>query len=104
MLGPHTVVLVTPAGRDGWGNVVSGESTVDVPGCFWQPVSTAEQLVAADTVTVVARVFMPASASPAATGRVRFEGRDYAIEGRPELHHTPAGPHHYEIALKDIEG
>ena len=104
MLGPHTVDLVTPAGRDGWGDVQTGGSVTSVAGCFWQPVSTTEQLVSADTVTVVARGFMPASASPAATDRVRFEGRTYTIEGRPELHHTPAGPHHYEIQLKDVEG
>lgn len=104
MLGPHTVDLVAPAGRDAWGDVQSGETVTSVPGCFWQPMSTAEQLNAADTVTVVAHVFMPASAAPEATHRVRFEGRDYAIEGRPELHHTPAGPHHYEVALKDVEG
>ena len=104
MLGPHTVDLVTPAGRDEWGDVQSGETVTSVSGCFWQPVSSSEQLNAADTVTVVARVFMPASADPSATDRVRFEGRDYAIEGRPSLHHTPAGPHHYEIELRDIEG
>lgn len=104
MLGPHTVELVRPAGRDEWGDIQSGETTTQVPGCFWQPVSSSEQMVAADTVTVVARVFMPASADPAATDRVRFEGREYAIEGRPSLHHTPAGPHHYEIDLTDVEG
>lgn len=104
MLGPHTVDLVEPAGRDEWGDVQTGETVTSVPGCFWQPVSSNEQLVAADTVTVVARVFMPPTAAPKATHRVRFEGREYAVEGRPELHHTPAGPHHYEIQLRDVEG
>lgn len=104
MLGPHTVELVAPAGRNEWGDVQTGESVAVVPGCFWQPVSSSEQLKAADTVTVVARLFMPASTAPAATHRVRFEGREYAIEGRPALHHTPAGPHHYEIDLTDVEG
>ncbi|TDD97641.1 phage head completion protein [Actinomadura rubrisoli] len=104
MLGPHTVTVRRPAGRDGWGNTVAGAAETPVPGCFWQPVSTDEQLNAADTVTVVARVFMPPAADVKATDRIRFEGRDYAIEGRPELHHTPAGPHHYEVNLKEIEG
>lgn len=104
MLGPHTVELVDPAGRDEWGNVQTGETVTAVSGCFWQPVSSTEQLDAADTVDVVAQLFMPATAAPKATSRIRFEGRDYAIEGRPALHHTPAGPHHYEIQLKDVEG
>jgi len=66
--------------------------------------STNEQLTAADTVTVVARLFTPPTADVKATDRIAFEGRTYAIDGRPELHHTPAGPHHYEIGLTDVEG
>ena len=104
MLGPHTVTVVRPAGRDGWGDTVAGGSQTDVAGCFWQPVSTDEQLNAADTVTVVARAFMPPTTDVKATDRLRFEGREYAIEGRPELHHTPRGPHHYEVRLTDVEG
>lgn len=104
MLGPHTVELVDPAGRDEWGNVQTGETVTAVPGCFWQPVSSTEAMIAADTVEVVAHLFMPPTAEPKTTSRIRFEGRDYAIEGRPALHHTPAGPHHYEIQLKDVEG
>ena len=104
MIGPHTVTLVTPGGRDAWGDVISGEATVDVPGCFWQPASSDEQTVAADTVTIVARVFMPASADPTPAKTVRFEGREYEIHGQPALFHTPAGPHHYEIQLRDVEG
>lgn len=104
MLGPHTVQVVRPGGRDGWGDVQTGDTTTSVAGCFWQPVSTDEQLNAADTVTVVARVFMPPTADVRATDRIGFEGRQYAIHGRPELHHTPAGPHHYEVSLLDVEG
>jgi len=104
MIGPHTVELVKPAGRDAWGDVLPGETVISVPGCFWQPVSSDEQKDAATTVTVTARVFMPATAEPEATDRIRFGGREYAIEGRPALYHTPTGPHHYEIALRDVEG
>lgn len=104
MLGPHTVTVVRPPERDGWGNQQGTESSTPVSGCFWQPVSTDEQQVGADTVTVVARVFMPPTADVRATDRIVFEGREYTIEGRPKLFHTPAGPHHYEIDLRDVEG
>lgn len=105
MLGPHTVTFVRPAGRDGWGDVEAGETTTDVPGCFWQPVSAAEQQgTGADTVTVTARLFAPAAVDVVATDRVRYGGREYTIEGRPELHSTPVGAHHYEISLRDVEG
>lgn len=104
MLGPHTVTLVTPGGRDAWGDTVAGETPAAVPGCFWQPVSSDERQDGTDTVTVVARVFMPATATPTAGKRIRFEGREYEIHGRPALHHTPAGPHHYEVQLTDTEG
>ena len=104
MLGPHTVTVIRPAGRDRWGDTTTGDTETAVAGCFWQPVSSDEQLNAADTVTVVARVFMPATADVKATDRIAFEGRRYAIDGRPDLHHTPAGPHHYEVQLTDVEG
>lgn len=104
MLGPHTVTVIRPAGRDNWGNTTSGAAQTPVSGCFWQPVSSTEQQVAADTVEVVARLFMPPTADVKATDRIGFEGREYAIEGRPALHHTPAGPHHYELELRDVEG
>ena len=104
MLGPHTVTVVRPTPRDGWGNTQPGGTQTPVSGCFWQPVSTDEQLDAADTVTVVARVFMPPGTDIRATDQLEFEGRRYAIDGRPELHHNPAGPHHYEVGLTDVEG
>ncbi|MBX5463804.1 MAG: head-tail adaptor protein [Steroidobacteraceae bacterium] len=104
MIGPHTVELVRPAGRDAWGNVVTGETTVTVTGCFWQPVSSSEAQDGSDTVTTVARLFMPAGADPTAADRIRFGGREYEINGRPSLFHTPRGPHHWEIDLRDVEG
>lgn len=104
MLGPHTVTVVRPAGRDQWGDTVAGDARAPVPGCFWQPVSSSEQLNAADTVEVIARLFIPAAADVKATDQIEFEGHTYAIEGRPALHHTPAGPHHYELELRDVEG
>ncbi|MFG2001687.1 head-tail adaptor protein [Spirillospora sp. NPDC048911] len=104
MLGPHTVTVIHPAGRDRWGDTVAGGTETAVSGCFWQPVSSSEQQIAADTVDVVARLFMPAAVDVRATDRIRFEGRTYAVEGRPALHHTPAGPHHYELELRDVEG
>lgn len=104
MLGPHTVTVIRGGERDGWGDTSAGGSSTPVAGCFFQPVSTTEQQAAADTVTVVARVFMPPAADVQATDRIGFDGRTYAIEGRPELHRTPAGPHHYEINLRDVEG
>lgn len=104
MLGPHIVTVLRPAGRDTWGDTVAGDVPTSVSGCFWQPVSTDEQLNAADTVTVAARVFMPPTVDVKATDRIEFEGRRYAIDGRPALHHTPAGPHHYEVELRDVEG
>jgi len=104
VIGPHTVTLVRPAGRDAWGDVINSESTTSVPGCFWQPVSSSEVQDGADTVTTVARVFMPATASPGPGDRVRFGGREYEINGRPSLYHTPAGPHHWEVDLREVEG
>ena len=104
MLGPHTVTVIRPASRDNWGDTTAGAAETPVPGCFWQPVSSTEQQVAADIVEVVARLFMPPTADVKATDRIGFEGRTYAIEGRPALHHTPRGPHHYELELRDVEG
>lgn len=104
MLGPHTVTVLRPAARDSWGDNQTAGTQTDVSGCFWQPMSTDEQLGGQDTVTVVARVFMPPTTDIKATDQLEFESRRYAIDGRPELHHTPAGPHHYEVSLKDVEG
>lgn len=104
MLGPHTVTRVRPAGRDRWGDRAAGEEAVPYDGCFWQPVSTAEQQAGADTVTFDAFLTMPAAADVEATDRIRFQGREYSIEGRPQLHHTPAGPHHYELTLREVKG
>jgi len=104
MIGPHTVTLIHATGRDDWGDTQTGDGEVAVSGCFWQPVSSDEETGGRDTVTVAARCFMPPDAGVTATDRLRFAGVEYAIHGRPALHHTPRGPHHYEVQLRDVEG
>lgn len=105
MIGPHTVTVINPAGRDEWGDTQSGGVETDVPGCFWQPeTSTEETLGQRDLVTVIARVFMPPIAPVAATSRIRFDGVTYEVHGQPALYHTPAGAHHYEVQLRAVQG
>lgn len=104
MIGPHTVTVIHPAGRDDWGDTQDGDTETAISRCFWQPVASSEETGGHDTVTITARCFMPASASVSETDRLRFAGVEYAIHGRPDLHYTPTGPHHYEIQLKDVQG
>jgi hypothetical protein len=104
MLGPHTVTVTTPAERDTWGDTQAGDTTATVSGCFWQPETSEEEGGNRDLVTVIARVFMPASAEIGPTSRVAFEGVTYEVHGQPALHHTPAGPHHFEVQLREIQG
>lgn len=104
MLGPHTVTVIHPAGRDNWGDANSGGSQETVSGCFWQPISTEELTAGQDTVNTVAKVFMPPSTVIADTDQIVFEGRTYQVDGRPALHHAPAGPHHYEVMVREIRG
>lgn len=104
MLGPHTVTVINPAGRDNWGDTQGDGSETTVSGCFWQPRASSEQTGGQDTVTVGAWVSMPPSAPILPTSQVRFEGVTYEVQGQPALHHTPAGPHHYEVELREIKG
>ena len=104
MLGPHTVTIIQPASRDAWGDTQAGDTETTVPGCFWQPRHTTEQTAGQDTVTDSPWVSVPPTTTIFATSRVRFEGVTYEVVGRPELHHTPAGPHHYEVALQEVTG
>lgn len=104
MLGPHTVTVIQPAGRDGWGDTQAGDTETDVPGCFWQPRTTSERTTGQDTVTVNPWVSMPPSTDIRPTSRVRFEGVTYEVVGAPALHHTPAGPHHHEVELNEVKG
>jgi hypothetical protein len=104
MLGPHTVTVIQPASRDSWGDTATGDAETDVAGCFWQPRSSSEATGGQDTVTTDAWVSMPPTADIRPTSRVRFEDVVYEVQGKPALHHTPAGAHHYEVALLEIEG
>lgn len=105
MIGPHTVTVVHPPARDGrTGDPTGSETTETVAGCFWQPRSTSESLDQRDTVTAGAFCSMPATATVAPTDLIEFETVRYSIDGQPALHHTPAGPHHYELQLDRVEG
>ena len=105
MLGPHTVTVIHPAARDGrTGDPSGSETTESVSGCFWQPRSTSEALDRRDTVTADAFCSMPATATISAADQLEFAGVRYGIDGQPALHHTPAGPHHYELQLSRVEG
>ena len=105
MLGPHTVTVINPAGRDQWGDTQAGGTETDVPGCFWQPEgSEEEQTGGRDLVTAIARVFMPPTAPVTAISQIRFNGTTYEVHGQPALHYTPAGPHHYEVQLRAVQG
>jgi hypothetical protein len=104
MLGPHTVTVIQPASRDNWGDTQPGDTEIDVKGCFWQPRTTSERTTGQDTVTINPWVNMPPSAPILETSRVRFEGVTYEVDGEPALHHTPAGPHHYEVQLAEVKG
>ena len=106
MIGPHMITLIHPPDReDRTGDPIPGTGGEEsVAGCFWQPRSTSEALGGRDTVTIDAWCAAPPTASVTATDKIRFEGVTYAINGRPALHHTPHGPHHYEIELTRVEG
>lgn len=105
MLGPHTVTVIQPAERDTWGDTQPGDTSTTVSGCFWQPRGTQEETLGErDLVTADAWVSMPATADIRPTSRVVFEGVTYEVHGQPSLHHTPAGPHHYEVELTQVRG
>jgi hypothetical protein len=105
MLGPHTVTVIQPAGRDEWGDTQTGDQTATVSGCFWQPRGSQEETQGQrDLVTADAIVFMPPTADIRPTSRVTFGGVTYEVHGQPDLHYTPAGPHHYEVSLVQVRG
>lgn len=104
MLGPHTVTVINPAARNTWGDTQPGDTTTTVSGCFWQPRATQEQTGGQDIVTADAFLSMPPTADIRATSRVVFQGVTYEVRGQPELHHTPAGPHHHEVELIQVKG
>ena len=104
MIGHHTVDVINPAERDTWGDTQAGDTTASVSGCFWQPRSTQEETGGRDVVTADAFLSMPPTADIRPTSRVQFEGVTYEVRGQPSLHHTPAGPHHYEVELMQVRG
>lgn len=105
MLGPHTVTVTQPAARDAWGDTQAGDASTDVPGCFWQPRGSQEETLGGhDIVTADATVFMPPATDIRPTSRVQFGGVTYEVHGQPDLHHTPTGPHHYEVSLTEVRG
>ena len=105
MIGPHTVDVTNPAERDTWGDTQAGDVTTTVNGCFWQPRGTQEETLGGrDLVTTDGFLSMPPTADIRATSRVTFEGVTYEVHGQPALHHTPAGPHHYEVQLTQVRG
>ena len=105
MLGPHTVTVIQPAERDDWGDTQAGDTSTAVAGCFWQSRGGQEEATGGhDLVTTNALVFMPPTADIRPTSRVQFDGVTYEVHGRPELHRTPTGPHHYEVNLVQVEG
>ncbi|MCW2904923.1 MAG: hypothetical protein JWO67_7188 [Streptosporangiaceae bacterium] len=104
-LGGHTVTVVRPAGKDRFGDPLSGVIETDVAGCYVQPRTSTEQTDQRDTVITGLIVFMPPTADVLATDKVRWLGGLYQVDGDParwaDVH---ARSHHIQVALRRVEG
>ena len=105
-LGGHTITIVRPPARDGFGDPVSGAAVeTTVPGCFVQPRTSGEQTDLRDQVVTGLIAFLPAGVDVTATDRVRYAGALYQVDGDPSRWSDGHGSeHHLEVALRHVEG
>jgi hypothetical protein len=105
-LGSQTVVLVVEPGRDRFGDIIPGSgSETTVAGCMVQPDTTTEFTDGRDTTTTNLRAWLPAGTAVAATTKVRYDGRTYAVDGQPSRWIDFDGvDDHVELRLRIVEG
>lgn len=66
--------------------------------------SSVELLVARDTVVTVSQVYLPKEADVDRQDRLEVDGELYDIVGKPNLAHSPRGPHHLEVTVREVLG
>src|SRR5688500_8085352 len=104
-LGSQTLTLITPPGRDRFGDPIAGSgSETVVGGCSVQPDTTTELTDGRDTVTTGLRVWLPAGTEVSATTKARYDGRVYSVDGEPSRWVDLDGvDDHVEIRLRLVE-
>jgi hypothetical protein len=102
---PHTVTLTPPEPADDpYAGTSAGTPVEPRTIAAWvQQRSTRDQL-AADRAALVTDVMMISLVEPDPAETVAWDGRTYLIQGRPAGRSTPAGVHHWETVLREVDG
>lgn len=77
---------------------------VNYPGSSFQPLSSAESIVAQQRTKSTHRAFLPAGADVLVTDRLRFDGLDYQVDGQPERWRIGGIEDHVEVLCYRIAG
>lgn len=65
--------------------------------------STTESVGDRDVVVTGWKLYLGSDETISAANRISANDLIYEVDGEPLLAQTPAGPHHYEIELREVE-
>jgi hypothetical protein len=102
VIGSEPVVVISPPGRDRFGDPTPGSATeVEVPGCLFAPGPSRELGFAANQVDTDGTVYAPPGTVVHPTDQVRVHDQTYNVVGDPQDWGAGAG---VVIVLRRVTG
>lgn len=94
-------------GRDRYNQPIYGPAEVAEVPCWWEPVSTTEDIAAAEQYTLMINLYLPPQYRPVIEGcdAVTVHGRTYQVVGRPQV--QPGGfvvDGYVKVLLEEVTG
>lgn len=103
----HRVSRLRPGTTsDAYGNTApdwSAPDRLDLPARV-EPRSAGEDVIDRDQLTATHVVWVRPDADIDGRDRLEFAGRVLEVLGPPRHFDTPAGPHHIELQMREVEG
>lgn len=94
-------------GVDRYNQPVYGPPVGKAAPCWWEPLTTSEDILAAEQYTLMITIYLPLEYEAAVAGcdAIRVRGRTYEVQGRPQV--QPSGfvvDGYVKALLKDVTG
>ena len=94
-------------GEDVYGEPIFAPATSANAPCWWEPMSTIEDIAAAEQYTLMITIYLPISFEAAIDGSdaVLVRGRRYEVKGRPQI--QPSGfavDGYVKVLLQEVTG
>lgn len=94
-------------GVDRYNQPVYGPPVSEAAPCWWEPLTTSEDILAAEQYTLMITIYLPLEYEAAVAGcdAIHVHGRTYEVQGRPQV--QPPGfvvDGYVKALLKDVTG